>query len=90
MPVLLALGAWGNRWLAPKGELLSIVDAASGARMEVVVVDAATLTPLRLGQVALAPGPGATKRLREQLRSPLLLAGNGARRASEAPGEGQG
>jgi DNA-binding HxlR family transcriptional regulator len=76
LPVLVALGAWGNRWLAPEGELLSIVDAANGKPMDVTIIDRKTSQPLRPGHVALKAGPGATKRLRERLKSPLVLGGN--------------
>ena len=61
LPALVALGAWGNRWLAPEGERLSIVDATSGRPMDVTVIDRKTSQPLRPGNVALTPGTGATK-----------------------------
>ena len=73
MPILLALGSWGNRWLAPKGALLDIVDPKSGHAMDVAVVDRRTGKPLRPGYVALTAGRGAKKRTRELLRSPLVL-----------------
>ncbi len=73
MPVLLALGAWGNRWLAPEGALITAVDAASGAPLDIAVVDRRTSRPLRPGEVALAPGPGAKRRVRELLATPLVL-----------------
>ena len=73
MPVLLALGTWGNRWLAPEGELLTVVDAKSGRALKVRVVDGKTGTPLRAGHVALKAGPGASKRLRERIKAPLVL-----------------
>jgi DNA-binding HxlR family transcriptional regulator len=75
MPILLALGSWGNRWLAPEGALLDIVDPESGDAMDVAVVDRRTSKPLRPGHVALTAGPGAKKRTRELLRSPLVLGG---------------
>ncbi|MFT3775990.1 MAG: helix-turn-helix domain-containing protein [Minicystis sp.] len=81
LPVLLALGTWGNRWLAPEGDLLTVVDPTSGDAMDVTVVDGKTSRPLRPGAVALAAGPGATKRLRERLAAPLVL---GARPGPEA------
>jgi DNA-binding HxlR family transcriptional regulator len=81
LPVLLALGAWGNRWLAPEGELLTIVDAASGKAMDVAVVDRKTGQPLRAGRVALKPGPGSTKGLRERLKSLLVLGSNRGQRS---------
>lgn len=76
LPVLAALGAWGNRWLAPDGEILSLVDPESGKRMDVAVVDRKTSKPLRAGKVALEAGPGASKRLRERLTEPLVLGSN--------------
>jgi DNA-binding HxlR family transcriptional regulator len=73
LAVLVALGAWGNRWLAPEGELLTVVDPESGDAMEIEVVDRKTSRPLRPGGVALRAGPGATKRVRARLREPLVL-----------------
>ncbi len=73
LPILLALGAWGNRWLAPEGDLLTLVDPASGDPMDVAVVDRKTTRPLRPGEVALVAGPGAKKRMRERLTTPLVL-----------------
>jgi len=76
LPVLLALGAWGNRWLAPEGELLTIVDTASGRAMDVAVVDRQTSQPIQAGRVALKAGPGATKGLRERFKALLVLGSN--------------
>ena len=76
LPVLVALGAWGNRWLAPEGELLTIVDAVSGKPMDLAIVDRKTSQPVRAGQIALKPGPGATKRTRKEMKLPLVLGGN--------------
>ncbi|APR81269.1 Transcriptional regulator, HxlR family protein [Minicystis rosea] len=86
LPILLALGTWGNRWLAPEGELLTIVDPASGDAMDVAVVDRKTSRPLRPGEVALKAGPGAKKRMRELLATPLVL---GARSAQGTSGGDQ-
>lgn len=73
LPVLLALGEWGNRWLAPEGEILSLVDADSGKAMALAIVDGKTGKPLRAGHVALKPGKGASVELRQKLKSPLPL-----------------
>jgi DNA-binding HxlR family transcriptional regulator len=73
LPVLLALGVWGNRWLAPDGEILSVVDPESAEVMAVAVVDTRTGKPLRAGKVALVPGPGATSAMRARLAGPLRL-----------------
>jgi DNA-binding HxlR family transcriptional regulator len=65
LPVLIALGEWGNRWLAPEGELLTVIDAQSGRAMDVAVVDRRTSRPLRAGSVAIKAGPGARRPVRE-------------------------
>jgi DNA-binding HxlR family transcriptional regulator len=84
LPILLALGSWGNRWLAPEGELLTVVDPSSGEAMDIAVVDRKTARPLQPGAVALAAGPGAKKRMRELLATPLVLGGRGLERKSRA------
>jgi DNA-binding HxlR family transcriptional regulator len=73
LPILLALGSWGNRWLAPEGELLTIVDPRTSEPMDVAVVDRKTARPLEPGKVGLIAGAGATKRMRERLTKPLVL-----------------
>src|SRR5262247_1008112 len=45
-PVLLAMLAWGNRHFAPEGASIQIVDAATGAPADPVLVDRATGRPL--------------------------------------------
>ncbi|WP_394830256.1 helix-turn-helix transcriptional regulator [Pendulispora rubella] len=74
LPVLLLLGEWGNRWLAPDGALIVPVEPRTGARLEPVLVDRATSKPIRAGTVGLRAGPGASKQLRTSLRAPLRLA----------------
>lgn len=71
VPVMVALGVWGNRWLAPEGDLITVVDAESGKPIDVDVVDRGTSRPVRAGRVALAPGPGARKPTRERLTPPV-------------------
>ena len=87
LPVLVALGSWGNRWLAPEGELLTVIDRESGEAMDVAVIDRKTSRPLRPGGVALRAGPGAKKRLRGRLQEPLVLGGQS--RAQVRDGRGQ-
>ncbi|WP_394840932.1 helix-turn-helix transcriptional regulator [Pendulispora brunnea] len=74
LPVLLLLGEWGNRWLAPGGALIVPVEPKTGARIEPVLVDRATSKPIRAGAVGLGAGPGASKQLRTSLRAPVRLA----------------
>ncbi len=78
LPVLLALGAWGNRWLAPRGAPLSIIDAGSGRELDLAVVDRVTRTPVVPGRVALRAWPGASRRLRAALQRPLVLGAGSA------------
>jgi DNA-binding HxlR family transcriptional regulator len=73
LPVLLALGTWGNRWLAPEGEILTVVDAESGRAMDLAIIDRKTSRRVIAGRVALKPGVGATKSLRKKLKVPLVL-----------------
>jgi len=70
-PILLALSAWGNRWLAPRGAPLECVDAETGEPIEPIVVDRCTLKPLVSGTVALRAGPGASRKLRRALPCPI-------------------
>jgi DNA-binding HxlR family transcriptional regulator len=58
-PVLLTLLAWGNRHFAPEGPSTQIVDAATGAPVEPILVDRATGRPLAAPDFVLAAGPGA-------------------------------
>ena len=74
LPVLLALAAWGNRWLAPNGAPLVLVDAHTHEPVEPVVCDARTQRRLGLGAVAIAAGPGASPELRRALPQPVPFA----------------
>ena len=73
LPILLALGSWGNRWLAPEGELIVPVDAATGARIDPIVVDRHTKKPLGSRRVALTAGKGASAELQTALAEPLPI-----------------
>ncbi|MGC4089064.1 MAG: helix-turn-helix domain-containing protein [Polyangiaceae bacterium] len=70
LQVLLAIGAWGNRWFT---DAIVPVDAQSGTRVEPVLVDRASGLALTAGNVALAAGPGANVKLRAFLEPPRLL-----------------
>ena len=73
LPIFMALGAWGNRWLAPKGDIFTIVDAETERPMDVAVVDRKTSKPVRAGKVALRAGPGASAATKKATRSALVL-----------------
>jgi DNA-binding HxlR family transcriptional regulator len=79
LPVLLALTAWGNRWLATEGVAIECVDAQTGRRLDPVVVDRRTGRPLLAGAVALQAGPGARPELRRALARPLVLGEPGSK-----------
>lgn len=59
VPVLLALGAWGDRWLAPDGPPIEFVDA-DGHTVRAAVVDNRTSEPLDLATLRPRRGPGWT------------------------------
>ena len=68
-PVMLAMMAWGNRHFAPEGATVLIVDAATGAIADPVLVDRATGRPVDSSDYVLAPGPAASEALRRRLGS---------------------
>jgi DNA-binding HxlR family transcriptional regulator len=66
-PVLLSLLAFGNRHFAPEGASVALVDAATGAPAEPLLIDARSGRPLATSDFALAPGPAATDATRARL-----------------------
>lgn len=80
MPVLLALTAWGNRWLTPEGVAIECVDPETGSVLDPVVVDRRSGDELRAGKVALRAGPGARPELKRGLQNWIVM---GKPRASE-------
>lgn len=66
-PVLAALLAWGNRWLAPDGPALLLVDRVSGELIEPVVTDARTGRLISHPDTTLAAGPAAGPEARERV-----------------------
>jgi DNA-binding HxlR family transcriptional regulator len=73
LPVLLALSAWGNRWLATEGVAIECADPESGRTVVPLVVDRSSGRPLRAGEVALKAGPAARRELRRALDPPVVL-----------------
>ncbi len=67
--VLVALLAWGNRHFAPEGASVLIVDAATGAPADPILVDRASLRPLVAPDYRLASGPAAGRGVRRRLSS---------------------
>jgi DNA-binding HxlR family transcriptional regulator len=59
-PVVVALMQWGDRWLAPNGKPpTTLVDDATGAPIEQIVVRRERGKPLSFRDIRFAPGPGA-------------------------------
>jgi hypothetical protein len=73
LPVLVSLGVWGNRWLAPEGALFDFVDPKTGTPVEPVLTDRLSGRELTPGSVALVAGPGASPGLRATVTRPLVL-----------------
>jgi DNA-binding HxlR family transcriptional regulator len=65
-PVLWALLAWGNKHFAPEGRSVVIVDAATGAEAEPVLVDRASGRPLVEPAFRAAAGPAAGETTRRR------------------------
>jgi DNA-binding HxlR family transcriptional regulator len=65
-PVLFTLIAWGNKYFAPEGESVVIVDAVTGERAEPVLVDQRTGRQLQAPDFTVAAGPAATERTRRR------------------------
>ena len=61
--VLISLVTFGNRHFAPEGESVLVVDAATGARAEPILVDRRSGRPLTPGEYRLAPAPATLARL---------------------------
>jgi len=68
LPVLLALAAWGSRWLSPGGAPLELVHTETGAPVRPTMIDAGTGKELLPGQVGVQPGPGASLELRRAMK----------------------
>ena len=58
-PVLIALMDWGNRNFAPEGVSSQLVDAATGAAAQPMLVDAVSGKPLDEAGYAFVAGPAA-------------------------------
>jgi len=68
-PVLVALFAWGNKHLAPKGESIVLADRQDMRPLEPALVDAVDLHPITPVNAVLIPGPRASRSMRERLAS---------------------
>jgi hypothetical protein len=65
-PVLWSLIAWGNRYFAPEGESVVIVDAVTGERADPVLIDRRSGRLLQAPDFVVVAGPAATERTRRR------------------------
>jgi DNA-binding HxlR family transcriptional regulator len=65
-PVLIALLAWGNKHFAPEGPSVVVVNTATGAAVDPILVDPATGRATADPEYAFAPGPAAGARTRQR------------------------
>ena len=68
--VLIALNAFGNRHFAPEGPSVMIVDAATGAPADPVMVDRASGRPIAPPEFVSVAGPAASERVRRRYGAP--------------------
>jgi DNA-binding HxlR family transcriptional regulator len=73
LPVLVALAAWGNRWLASEGVAIELADPRTGRALDPVLIDRTSGRVLRAGHVALKAGPAARRELKRSLTPPLVM-----------------
>jgi DNA-binding HxlR family transcriptional regulator len=66
-PVLTAFLAFGNRHFAPEGASVMLVDAATGAPADPVLVDRASGRPIQEPEFAVVAGPAASAATRARL-----------------------
>jgi len=65
-PVLLAMLAWGNKHFTPEGKSIVIVDSATGAEADPVIIDRVSGRPMAGPDFRSAPGPAADERTRRR------------------------
>lgn len=66
-PVVVALFAWGNKHLAPKGKSLLLAERKTARPLSPVLVDADSKTPVTTDNLVLLPGPRASPAMRKRL-----------------------
>jgi DNA-binding HxlR family transcriptional regulator len=70
-PILIALLAWGNKYFAPEGPSVLLVNTKTGAAVDPVLVDPATGRPITSPEYAFAAGPAAGERTRRRYSARL-------------------
>jgi DNA-binding HxlR family transcriptional regulator len=72
-PVVVAIVAWGNRHLAPKGESLVLAERETVRPLNPLLVDARSRKPITTANVVAVPGPQASPDMRRRLASTRAL-----------------
>lgn len=65
-PVIVALFTWGNRYFAPEGESVLLVDRNTGLKADPVLVDRRSKKPLNERDFEFIAGPAASERTRRR------------------------
>jgi DNA-binding HxlR family transcriptional regulator len=65
-PVLIALLAWGNRYLAPEGKALVLAEAKTGKVADPILVDRVSGKPVTERDFVFRAGPAANARIRRR------------------------
>ena len=66
-PVVVAMFAWGNKHLAPKGKALLLAGRETGRLLDPIMVDAESFAPITPETIALVAGPSASRGMRKRL-----------------------
>ena len=82
--VIVALHAWGNKHFAPEGASVLLVDAATGAPADPVMVDRASGRPLAAPEFMFTPGPAARASTLKRYASKRTAAGPAATAAGSS------
>lgn len=85
-PVIIALYTWGNKYLAPEGASIQLVNARTGAMAEPVLVDRHSGVEIKGSDFVFVPGPAATEGVIRRLSRARAAApaGNGTEHNIEA------
>jgi DNA-binding HxlR family transcriptional regulator len=84
-PVVIALFAWGNRHLTPRGESLFLAQRQTGQRLEPIVVDAKTHEIIAPDTTTLVAGSRASKEMRDRIARVRAKRSAQGRRLEAAP-----
>jgi DNA-binding HxlR family transcriptional regulator len=68
-PVVVAMLAWGNKHLAPKGPTIVLANRDDVRPLDPIVVDAVDMRPITLANAVVIAGPRASRGMRRRLAS---------------------